>query len=44
MAKDEAVAALVSLGYTAQDAVKALQDVDKKLPTEERIRAALKRV
>ena len=41
MAKDEAVAALVILGYTAQDAVKALQDVDKKLPTEERIRAAV---
>jgi Holliday junction DNA helicase RuvA len=44
VAKDEAVAALVSLGYTMQDAAKALQDVDKQLPTQERVKAALKRV
>jgi Holliday junction DNA helicase RuvA len=40
--KDEAVAALVSLGYSVPDAAKALQDVDKKLPTQERVKAALK--
>ncbi|HSW79603.1 MAG TPA: Holliday junction branch migration protein RuvA [Candidatus Saccharimonadales bacterium] len=40
--KDEAVEALVSLGYSPQDAAKALQNVDEKLPTEERIKLALK--
>lgn len=40
--KDEAVEALVSLGYTAQDAVVALQSVDPALPVEERIKLALK--
>lgn len=40
--KDEAVEALVSLGYTAQDAAKALSTVDQNLSTEERIRQALK--
>lgn len=40
--KDEAVEALVSLGYTAQDASVALQKVDANLPTEDRIRLALK--
>lgn len=40
--RDEAVEALVSLGYSAQDAAKALQDVDPALPLEERIRLALK--
>lgn len=39
---DEAVEALVALGYTAQDAAAALFTVDKKLPTEERIKQALK--
>lgn len=39
---DEAVEALVSLGYSAQDAAKALQRIDASLPTEERIRQALK--
>ena len=39
---DEAVEALVSLGYSAQDAAKALQPVDPKLSTEERIKQALK--
>lgn len=40
--KDEAVEALVSLGYSPQDAAKALKDVDAKLPTPERITLALK--
>jgi Holliday junction DNA helicase RuvA len=40
--KDEAVEALVSLGYTAQDAAVALQKIDPALPTEERIKQALK--
>jgi Holliday junction DNA helicase RuvA len=40
--KDEAVEALVALGYTPQDASKALQNVDAKLQTEERIKLALK--
>jgi Holliday junction DNA helicase RuvA len=40
--KDEAVEALVSLGYNPQDAAKALQGVDDSLPTEERIKQALK--
>lgn len=40
--KDEAVEALVSLGYSPQDAAAALQKVDANLSTEERIRAALK--
>jgi Holliday junction DNA helicase RuvA len=38
---DEAVMALVSLGYTEADAMLALQRVDKSLPTEERVRQAL---
>jgi Holliday junction DNA helicase RuvA len=40
--KDEAVAALVALGYTTADAAAALQKVDPKLPAEERIKLALK--
>jgi Holliday junction DNA helicase RuvA len=39
---DEAVQALVSLGYTVQDAAEALKDIDKDLSAEERIKAALK--
>lgn len=39
---DEAVEALVSLGYSAPDAAKALQTIDATLPTEERIKLALK--
>lgn len=38
---DEATQALVALGYSAQDAAKALEGVDSKLPTEERIKQAL---
>lgn len=40
--QDEAVEALVSLGFTAQDAAKALGNVDDALPTQERIKLALK--
>jgi Holliday junction DNA helicase RuvA len=40
--QDEAVQALVSLGYTSQDAASALADVDTKLSTEERVKQALK--
>jgi Holliday junction DNA helicase RuvA len=40
--KDEAVEALVSLGYTVQDAAKALQGVDAELPAADRIKLALK--
>lgn len=39
---DEAAEALVSLGYSPQDAAMALQKIDKELPTEERIKLALK--
>jgi len=39
---DEAVQALVALGYSDVDAQTALQGIDKKLPTEERIKQALK--
>lgn len=40
--KDEAVEALVSLGYAPQDAAKALQSIDASLPIEERVKRALK--
>lgn len=40
--QDEAVEALMSLGYSVQDAAKALQDIDTLLPTEQRITLALK--
>ncbi|MDB5182135.1 MAG: ruvA [Candidatus Saccharibacteria bacterium] len=40
--KDEAVEALVSLGYSPQDAATALQNIDSSLPTEERITLALR--
>ena len=39
--QDEAVEALVSLGYAPQDAMLALRDLDATLPTEERIKLAL---
>lgn len=39
---DEAVEALMSLGYSPQDATGALKDIDAELPTEERIKLALK--
>ena len=40
--QDEAVQALIALGFTAQDAVLALQKVDAKLPAEARVKQALK--
>jgi Holliday junction DNA helicase RuvA len=39
---DEAVEALMSLGYSPQDATSALKDIDGELSTEERIKLALK--
>jgi Holliday junction DNA helicase RuvA len=39
---DEALQALVALGFSVQDAAEALKKVDKKLPAEERIKQALK--
>jgi Holliday junction DNA helicase RuvA len=41
--QDEALQALVALGYLETDAQLALQNVDKTLPTEERIKQALKK-
>lgn len=40
--QDEAVEALMSLGYSPQDAMLALKDIDPELSTEERIKLALK--
>ncbi len=40
--QDEAVVALMSLGYSTHDAARALQKIDAKLPTAERIKQALK--
>lgn len=39
---DEALEALIALGYTLADATRALERVDPKLPTSERVREALK--
>lgn len=38
---DEAVEALVALGYSPQDAAKSLEHVDSSMPTEARIKKAL---
>lgn len=40
--QDEAIEALVSLGYSPQDAAAALKGIAADLPTEERIKQALK--
>lgn len=40
---DEALEALIALGYTLNDATRALNDVDLTLSTSERVREALKR-
>ena len=40
-AGDEALEALMALGYTLQDASTALEGVSKDMPTAERVRAAL---
>ncbi len=42
--KDEAVEALVALGYSPQDAAVALKGVDSKLPVGDRVKQALKAV
>lgn len=39
---DEAVQALVALGYSSEDAVEILRGIDSKLPTQDRIKQALK--
>lgn len=39
---DEALEALMALGYTLVDATKALENVDAKLPTAQRVTEALK--
>jgi len=39
---DEALEALVSLGFSTQQAAEALSEIDNKLPTEERVKLALK--
>ncbi len=41
LSKDDAAEALISLGYSAGDAARALQNVDPDLPTEDRIKKAL---
>ncbi len=40
--RDEAVEALVALGYSAQDASLALQNIDPALPVGERVKLALR--
>lgn len=40
--KDEATQALMALGYSLNDAVQALRKVDAGLPTEERVKIALR--
>ena len=40
--QDEAIEALISLGYSPQDAALALQKIEASLPVEERIKLALK--
>lgn len=40
--KDEAAQALLALGYSAADASKALDSIDTSLPTDQRVKQALK--
>lgn len=40
--RDDALDALMALGYSLQDASSALQNIDGDLPTEDRVRIALK--
>lgn len=40
--QDEAAEALISLGYSPQDATVALKKIDSSLPVEERVKLALK--
>jgi len=39
---DEAMEALMALGYTLGDATRALANIDPKIPTAERVRLALR--
>ncbi len=39
---DEALEALIALGYTLADATKALEGIDTSLPTSQRVREALR--
>jgi Holliday junction DNA helicase RuvA len=39
---DEAMQALIALGYSVQDATEALKNIDSNLPTEDRVKQALK--
>ena len=39
---DEAMQALLALGYSEQDAAMALKSIDPKLPTDQRVKLALK--
>lgn len=41
--RDEALQALVGLGYSREDAAEALSKIDTELPVEERVKQALKR-
>lgn len=41
--KDEALDALIALGFPLKEATEALEKVDKNLSTEERVKAALKK-
>lgn len=41
-ANDEALEALIALGYTLADATRALEDVDPALPTNQRVTLALR--
>jgi Holliday junction DNA helicase RuvA len=43
ISNDDAAEALISLGYSPADAAKALRDIDKNLPSEERIKLALRK-
>jgi Holliday junction DNA helicase RuvA len=40
--QDEAIEALVALGYSPQDAARSLASIDAELPTEDRVKQALK--
>ena len=42
LASDEALEALIALGFNLNDATKALEQISRDLPTEERITLALK--
>ena len=42
LSNDEAMEALVSLGYSPVDAISALSGIDPKLPVEDRIKQALR--